>query len=268
MSTPTTIREIDAALTAPGERFELETITANGRAVRTWRHAPATLTEILERSREVGGDRALIVLGDERVSHVEHHDRVMRLAAALVEDLGVTPGDRVAIAMRNLPEWSIAFFASAVVGAIAAPLNAFWNGAELAFGLEDCEPRVLIADGERLERLIGHEAALDGVTVVGTRLDDRKTTEPLPEPVIDWSSLLERAPLAQVPSIDPDSLATMLYTSGQRLVGHHVARFPPGRCLGPTTRRRRVAGRSAPIGPPRRAPPATTCPRARSARSG
>ena len=170
--------------------------------------------EILDRSREVGGDRALIVLGDERVSHVEHHDRVMRLAASLVDDLGVMPGDRVAIAMRNLPEWSIAFFAAAVVGTIAAPLNAFWNGAELAFGIEDCEPRVLIADGERLERLIGHESALDGVVVVGTRLDDRKTTEPLPEPVIAWSSLLDRAPLAEAPAVDPDSLATMLYTSG------------------------------------------------------
>ena len=94
---------------------------------------PGPSAEILDRSREVGGDRALLVLGDERVSHVEHHDRVMRLAAALVDELGVRPGDRVAIATRNLPEWSIAFFAAVVVGAIAAPLNAFWNGAEMAF---------------------------------------------------------------------------------------------------------------------------------------
>ena len=214
MSSPTTVRQIDALLTAPGERFEMEPVTALGRTVRTWRHAPRTLGEILDRSREVGGDRALLVLGDERLSHVEHHDQVMRLAAALVDELDVQPGDRVAIATRNLPEWSIAFFAAVVVGAIAAPLNAFWNGAEMAFALDDCEPRVLVADGERLERLVGHEAALDGIAVVGTRLDDRKTTEPLPEPVIAWSSLLERAPLADTPTVDPDSLATMLYTSG------------------------------------------------------
>jgi long-chain acyl-CoA synthetase len=214
MSTPSTIHEIDTVLTAPGERFEMEAITANQRPVRTWRHAPRSLGQILERSREVGADRALLVLGDERVSHAEHHDRVMRLSAALVDDLGVTPGDRVAIAMRNLPEWSIAFFAAAVVGAIAAPLNAFWNGTEMAFALEDCEPRVLVADGERLERLIGHEKALAGISLIGTRLDDRKTADPLPGPIVAFDDLLAHAPLSRPIEVAADDLATMLYTSG------------------------------------------------------
>ena len=200
--------------TAPGQRFEMETVAVRGREIRTWRNGPRTLVDILERSRDAGGDRPFIVLGEERVSHLEHHDRVMGLAAALVMDLGVRPGDRVAIATRNLPEWSIVFFAAAVVGAIAAPLNAFWNGGELAFGVEDCEPRVLIADGERLERLLGHESVLAGITVVGTRLDDRKTTEPLPEPIVSWESLCDRPPLDVAVTVDPDDAATMLYTSG------------------------------------------------------
>ena len=140
----------------------------------------------------------------------------MRLAAGLVIDLGVRPGDRVAIAMQeparngrsrsSRPRWS---------GAIAAPLNAFWNGAELAFGVEDCEPRVLIADGERFERLLGHESVLAGITVVGTRLDDRKTTEPLPEPIVQLgvAAAIDR-PLDVAVTVDPDDATTMLYTSG------------------------------------------------------
>jgi acyl-CoA synthetase (AMP-forming)/AMP-acid ligase II len=146
---------------------------------------------ILARSLENGGDRTFLVLGDERISHAQHHDQVMRMAAGLLS-LGVQPGDRVAIAMRNLPEWSISFFAAALVGAVATPLNAFWNGPELAFGIEDCEPTVLVADGERFERLIGHDDVLHGVTLVGTRLDDRKTTERLPAPILPWERAARR----------------------------------------------------------------------------
>src|SRR6478736_3226987 len=179
MSRPETVAAVDAALCAPGQRFEMDEIVVLGRRVRNWVHAPKDLGVILARSVENGGDRTFLVLGDERVSHAQHHDQVMRMAAGLLS-LGVQPGDRVAIAMRNLPEWSISFFAAALVGAVATPLNAFWNGPELAFGIEDCEPTVLVADGERFERLIGHDDVLHGVTLVGTRLDDRKTTEPLP----------------------------------------------------------------------------------------
>src|SRR5579884_1597200 len=170
------VREADAQLTAPGAPFEMETVEVDGRPTRVWRHTPRTLGEILERSCSLGGSRPFLVLGGERLTHEDHFDRALRLASALVEDLGVRKGDRVAIAMRNVPEWSISFFAAALTGAIAVALNAFWNGRELAFALNDCEPRVLIADGERLERLHDHAGGLGGVALLGTRLDDRKTT--------------------------------------------------------------------------------------------
>jgi long-chain acyl-CoA synthetase len=208
------VRDVDARLTAPGERFELETVEILGRATRTWKHAPRSLREVLEHGRQVGGTRDLLVLGDERMTHEQHYEQVVRLASALVEELGVTKGDRVAIAMRNVPEWSVSFFAATIVGAIAVPLNAFWNGAELTFAIRDCAPTVLIADGERLERLTPHAAELPGVSLVGTRLDDRKTTEPLPG-VIPFASLVERpAAVAPVVDVEPDDLATIFYTSG------------------------------------------------------
>jgi long-chain acyl-CoA synthetase len=165
-----TVREIDAQLCAPGSRFEIETVDLGGRPTRVWKHAPRSLGAALDQGRIAGGNRDFIVLGDERLTHEAHYDRVVRVAAALA-DLGVGKGDRVAIAMRNLPEWSISFFAAAMAGAVAVPLNAFWNGDELAFAIGDCGASVLVADGERLERVAAHAESLARLTVVGTRLE-------------------------------------------------------------------------------------------------
>jgi acyl-CoA synthetase (AMP-forming)/AMP-acid ligase II len=208
------VREIDELLCAPGGRFEIEVVEIDGRPTRVWKHAPRTLGDLLDLGAASGDDRDFLVLDDERLSHREHRDRALRLANALVDDFGVRKGDRVAIAMRNVPEWSVAFFAAVYAGAVAVALNAFWNGAELAFGIEDAAPRVLLADGERFERLLDHLDELDGVALIGTHLDDRKTDAPLPERIVPFESLLDRA--AQRPTVDlhPDDLATILYTSG------------------------------------------------------
>ena len=208
------VNEIDRILTAPGERFEIETLDIAGIATRVWKHAPNSLGDLLDDGAEIGGDRDFLVLDTERLTHREHRQQALRLATALVNEHGVRKGDRVAIAMRNVPEWSIAFFAATYAGAIAVALNAFWTGAELAFGIEDCNPKVLIADGERFERLDGHEAALDGVVLIGTRLDDRKTDLPLPAGIVPFDSLLGFE--AERPSVrlEPEDLATILYTSG------------------------------------------------------
>jgi acyl-CoA synthetase (AMP-forming)/AMP-acid ligase II len=208
------VREIDELLCAPGGRFEIDVVEIDGRPTRIWKHAPRTLGDLLDTGATNAGERDFLVLDRERLSHREHRDRALRLANALVDDFGVRKGDRVAIAMRNVPEWSIAFFAAQYAGAIAVALNAFWNGAELAFGIEDAAPKVLFADGERLERLLDHADALDGIALVGTRLDDRKTDRSLPDRIVPFESLLDRPP--QPPAVDlaPDDLATILYTSG------------------------------------------------------
>ncbi len=208
------VKDIDELLCRPGERFEIEVVDIAGRPTRVWKHAPRSLGELLDRGAEIGGEGDFLVLGDERLSHREHRARAVRLAAALVDEFSVQKGDRVAIAMRNVPEWSIAFFAAAYAGAIAVALNAFWNGAELAFGIEDATPKVLIADGERIERLLDQRDALDGVALVGTRLDDRRTEAPLPDRLVAFDSLLARPAERPLVDVNPDDPATILYTSG------------------------------------------------------
>jgi long-chain acyl-CoA synthetase len=207
--------EIHNALCAPGQFFEIETVDIASVPTLTWKNAATHLGQVLEQGSQSAGSRDFIVLGDERMTHEDHFERVKLLADALVHELGVKKGDRVAIAMRNLPEWSLAFFAATTVGAIAVPLNAFWNGEELAFALSDCEPSVLIADGERLERLVEFPAELEGIVLVGTRLDDRKRTRELPDGLRDFDTLLRSGKSGRLPvDIEPDDAATLFYTSG------------------------------------------------------
>ena len=63
-------------------------------------------------------------------------------------------GDRVAIAMRNLPEFVVGFWGAALNGAIVVPLNSWWTGPELNYALRDAGASVAYLDDERLARVL------------------------------------------------------------------------------------------------------------------
>lgn len=198
--------EVDAELTAPGAPFETIEIDRAGVTVRAWKNAPRSLRALIEASR-VHGDADMLVLGDERLSYAEHFRRVAGLAHTLVGEYGIRKGDRVAIAMRNHPEWSVAFFAAASIGAIVVPLNAWWAARELEFGLRDSGARVLLADEERLERLADLLPELDIPVLVS------RPTGPLPAGVRDMAGVPAADELPDC-EIGPDDGATIFYTSG------------------------------------------------------
>src|SRR5436309_4608024 len=97
------IADVDAALTAPGQLFEIDDLEIGGVATRVWKHAPPSLRGVLELSR-LHGDKTFLVYEDERTTFDEHYRQVAALAGRLATDFGVEKGDRVAIAMRNYPE--------------------------------------------------------------------------------------------------------------------------------------------------------------------
>ncbi|HXY91996.1 MAG TPA: class I adenylate-forming enzyme family protein [Acidimicrobiia bacterium] len=208
-----TYEEIDATLTAPGQFFEIEHVEVHGNPVRVWKNAPGSLREVFITSLAHPADRSFLVLGDERVGYGEHARRVVSLAHRLVHDFGVQPGDRVAIAMRNYPEWSVAFFAATAVGAVAVPLNAWWTGGELAFAISDSGARVVVADGDRLARLASRLADLEVETLLGVRLDDRPADSALPASVLPMEVSATGHDLPEV-GVAPDDDATIFYTSG------------------------------------------------------
>jgi long-chain acyl-CoA synthetase len=199
-----------AAVTAPGERFETGTVDIDGITTTVFVNGPSSLRAVFDTAR-ARGDETFLVYEDERWSFAEVMRQVDALGTLLVDTYGVGKGDRVAIGMRNYPEWVVAFAAITSIGAVSVSLNAWWTEDELAWALEDCGAAALIADRERVERT--HEAADKlGVRVLGVRLGDDPGADLAG--VDRWESALPLgAPLPEV-DIAPGDDATILYTSG------------------------------------------------------
>jgi long-chain acyl-CoA synthetase len=222
-----TLAEATATLTAEGQLFEMDHLEIRGIPTRIWKNAPATLRTVLELSAAYG-DKDFIVYEDERVTFRQHFAMVSALARQLVERFGVQKGDRVAIAMRNLPEWIIAFWAAAAVGAVVVPLNAWWTGAELAYGLTDSGTSVAFVDEERAARIRPLLADLTGLSAVvvasetrdagvSARRDADSAHVPEQVTVVTFAEAMgETESESGLPEIDlqPDDDATIFYTSG------------------------------------------------------
>ena len=201
-----TFHAVAAQLTAPGAPFEIDTVDVGGLATKVFVNAPKTLCEVFERGR-ANGDDPFIVYEHETHSFSAVMSSVDALAAALVNDFGIKPGDRVAVAMRNYPEWITAFAGILSAGGISVSMNSWWTKDELAYALEDSGASVLIADDERLDRGMATCDRL-GIKMIGVRMKS-------PRPgVIAWDDAV--VPGTPAPSVDvtPDMDATILYTSG------------------------------------------------------
>jgi long-chain acyl-CoA synthetase len=218
------IEEANAVLTAPGGFFEIESKEIRGVIVRTWKSAPASLRDVFEMSR-THGDAGFLVYEDETLSFAEHYRAAATLAHRLIERFGIEKGDRVAIAMRNLPEWVIAFWAGAIAGAVVVPINAWWTAEELCYGLSDSGSKVAFCDTERATRIARSAVGLDqlkGLVIVD---EDRSASGPVlgaltvgdHVDVMAFNTLLGQVdPAASPPAVDlePEDDATIFYTSG------------------------------------------------------
>lgn len=203
-------------LTAPGAPFEMETIDVRGLTTRVYKNAHRDLRALFDQSR-AWDTREFIVYENERLTYRAHYRAASALGTALVERFGVGKGDRVAIAMRNFPEWSIAFWAATAIGAVAVPVNAWGTGDDLAYGLGDSGAKVAFVDHERLERLQTLPAGAHGATLVAVRtpreaLGSAIALEDIIGPPSSYDALPDSAPPDR--AIHPDDDATILYTSG------------------------------------------------------
>ena len=210
-----TIAEVNAALTAAGARFEMETVTIRGVPTRVWKNAPPSLP-MLARFSRLHGDRLITIFEDERVSY-EANFRATAAIAAELGRRGIGKGDRVALAMMNLPEWPACFFAITALGAIAVPLNAWWTGPELEYGLADSGAKALLCDRGRYERIAPHLANLPGLKHVIVSRAERSAEEfTRLEDLIGRPDAWQGLPAGDLPEaeVHPDDEATIFYTSG------------------------------------------------------
>jgi long-chain acyl-CoA synthetase len=213
------IHDATAQLTAAGQPFELTEVEIHGIPTRVWKNAPPTLRAILEMSRG-HGDKDFIVYEGERYTFARNYAISATVSARLLA-AGVQKGDRVAIAARNLPEWIFAFWGTVSIGAIAVPLNAWWTGDELAYGLSDSGARIAFVDEDRLARIVPHLdefPTLERVVVMSEHRDQPLSLETHPSVVIQPFDIFlsDVADDATVPAVDleSDEDVTMFYTSG------------------------------------------------------
>ena len=195
-----------AELTGPGGAFEIVEADVLGNRIRTFRNAPPSVREFWL-STAAFAERDYLIYGEERISYAEAHRQADALAAWLFAR-GVQPGDRVAIAMRNYPEWMLAYWACLAAGIAVVGMNAWWTSEEMAYALEDSAPRAVILDAERLERLRGCPQLAGRHALIGVRLDD------YPVDVTPWADVVAGGGAMPLVAVDPDSDACIFYTSG------------------------------------------------------
>jgi len=193
-------------LTASGAPFHVEEIEVRGSPMRVFSEAPASLRDFWLASAAYA-DNDYLVYNDERWTYAEAHQQVASMANWLRQQ-GVNTGDRVAIAMRNYPEWMLCYWACVATGVTAVGMNAWWVEDEMAYALSDSAPVVMFCDQERLNRFVHIRDRFSDLITVGIRLP-----EPVPDVIPFDDVIVTGGDLPEV-SVDPDSDACIFYTSG------------------------------------------------------
>ncbi len=193
-------------LTAPGAPFEIAEIEVRGARLKSFKNAPPTI-RALWLSTAAFAERDYLVYGDERMTYGEAHRRVASVANWMLS-LGVKPGDRVAVAMRNYPEWMLVYWAGVSIGVAVVGMNAWWTATEMSYGLNDAKPKVLFADAERIARLAEQPGMLGDAVLVAVRADNA------PAGSTAWAEVAAFGGELPDVNVDPDADACIFYTSG------------------------------------------------------
>ncbi len=199
--------EASAALTAPGQPFELIDASVNGITMQVFKNAPPHLGYVFGAARQ-HGDKPFLVYEDERVNFTEAMQQVDALSCLLVNTYGIKKGDRVAVAMRNYPEWVMSFAAIISIGAVSVSMNSWWTADEMEFALEDSGSKVLICDDQRLA-LAYSFCRKQNIAMLLVRAEGN-----IPAGVGQWEKDLPLGSAHPGADISPDDDATILYTSG------------------------------------------------------
>lgn len=212
-----------AQVCAPGTMFEINEADVFGVPTKLFAGTPPNIRSLFDIAAMRTDE--FIVFEDERWTMPQLLELAAQIGHHLVEDAGVAPGDRVAIAMRNYPEWIASFAAITSIGAVAVPMNAWWVTDEIIFALDDSGSKVVLADADRLERMLAAEPGQIDATIIvvrtggssgdgdsgggdsGRAADDGRR-------ILHLDDVLVQGATMPVVDIDPDDDMMILYTSG------------------------------------------------------
>jgi acyl-CoA synthetase (AMP-forming)/AMP-acid ligase II len=189
-----------AEVVAPGGRLVIEH-DAQGRAIVA--NFPATLPALFRTFCSLNGEAEALVAGDERLTFADL-DRVSERVAHGLVARGIGKGDRIGIAMRNCPSWVASYMGIVKAGAVATLLNGWWEAHEMEHALTLTDPKLIIADAARANRIAARCPGREILTVTIEQPVEAALAE-----VIGGAD--ESIPLPEVAAEDD---ATSLFTSG------------------------------------------------------
>jgi len=189
-----------AEVVAPGGRLVIEH-DAQGRAIVA--NFPATLPALFRTFCSLNGEAEALVAGDERLTFADL-DRVSERVAHGLVARGIGKGDRIGIAMRNCPSWVASYMGIVKAGAVATLLNGWWEAHEMEHALTLTDPKLIIADAARANRIAARCPGREILTVAIEQPVEAALAE-----VIGGAD--KSIPLPEVAAEDD---ATILFTSG------------------------------------------------------
>ena len=198
-------REALAAEMSKEGMFELQKKTIRGNEYNVFVNVPQNLYEYFQFAL-IHGEWEFLAYEDESYKYQEVLNNAAGLAHVLVDKYGLKKGDAVAFSMRNYPEWIYSYMAVTSIGCVAVPLNSWWQGEELDYGITHSEAKVFIGDDERLQRL-------EGLVENTPRISVRCQTNDFTNTVAFEELVKPKESFPQV-EIDPEDDASIMYTSG------------------------------------------------------
>jgi acyl-CoA synthetase (AMP-forming)/AMP-acid ligase II len=198
-------------LTGPGGPFETAAEVVGGVSYKNVIvSAPVTMKEVWAQAAP-HGDKEFLIYEGERWTYTQLLQQAASFGHQLVHEYGVKKGDRVAIAMRNYPEWMTAYIAITSIGAVAVTLNSWGQAQELEYGLTDADVRVVFCDQPRLDLIADKLVGLDIKAIVA-----RPDIGSQPDNTVSVADLIAGQEGVTMPQVDicPEDNAMMMYTSG------------------------------------------------------
>ena len=204
------LEAVIAGVTGGQGPFPLQEALIDGETRKVFGGLPENLRDLYLFAASYG-DKDCLVYQQQRMSFIEVLGQVLKLADVLSSRYGIEKGSRVAIAMRNCPEWCVAFMAITSIGAVAVPMNSWWQGEELAYAIKDSGSGLVFVDGTRFSRMSGW-LEQSGLAVIGFDTGGK----PLPTEVDRLEGLLSGDEVPALPPVEilPEDPALILYTSG------------------------------------------------------
>lgn len=198
----------------PGGEFGMEKVDVRGVPIKSWKNLPPALGTLYHKYLSKFANDEWLVYENKRYTFKESEKLMIAVAAELGQSFGVKHGDRVGIAMRNLPEFMLAFLGITYAGGVAVPLNSLWKTEEFEYAVKDSGMKLMFADPDRLKVCEPFMQALGCQSILCA--GDKATAQELGSLAL-WEDVVEKGKNAKPPSlshIKHEDDAMIMYTSG------------------------------------------------------